>query len=187
MRPHQRLRCLCLPLWLTAVVRAGFARAPSCAQLRSRCIHLSAADGVPPRDGSPEILPAETAEYLSRHPELAATLQFAIEQVVISNDPDPQSTIAAALAQGAAGGAVLPPPSECPPEGVQFKNRLPAEGEKASVWIFHWNHFVNLDFFNKQMLDGLPVWELPQNAYPARMRASAGYRREWSIRGGVGR
>ena len=78
------------------------------------------------------------------------------------------------------------PPNECPPEGVSFTSRL--DGEKgAQTWVLQFNHFVNIDFFNKQVLSGVPESSKPQIGYPVRMAASAGYQREFTFRGGPDR
>ena len=83
----------------------------------------------------------------------------------------------------------LPPPNKLPPEGVVFtQSTAESDMSKRCVsWIFQWNHFISLDFFNKNVLDDVLPSAQPQISYPVRMAASAGYRREFSLRGGPDR
>jgi hypothetical protein len=77
----------------------------------------------------------------------------------------------------------LPAPNEVPPNGVEYTSRLSKEMTEHS-WLLHWNHFINLQFFNDNVLSGIPGTMCPQIAYPVRMTESAGYRRVFNLRGG---
>jgi hypothetical protein len=85
----------------------------------------------------------------------------------------------------------LPPPSHCPAGGVHTFACTPPS-TTTDVWIFLWNHFADLDYFNEHVFEGaarvtgVTGASKPCIAYPARLRGTAGFRREWGHRGGVG-
>ena len=111
----------------------------------------------------------DIASYLARNPDFAVALQSALHHAVSTNEPDPGRTIATRLSQTQ---RIMPPPSQCPRRGVQRSTTV--SRRKVYAWLFQWNHFVNIEFFNEQMLGDVQTWDVPQVAYPVRMLASAG-------------
>ena len=100
------------------------------------------------------------------------------------------ASMAAACCTGS-GWRKLPPPSQCPAQGVRGFAGLAGDPDDHT-WVFMWNHFADLEFFNEHVFEGVVrtlgvhAHSKPRITYPVRMLAAAGFRREWSFRGGDG-
>ena len=77
----------------------------------------------------------------------------------------------------------LPPNTACPAEGVAFGEKLSPEME-PKYWIFLGTHWMNLDFYNKTMVDDPKHYK--HVAYPARVRKEAGFVRAWGTKSSGG-
>ena len=71
----------------------------------------------------------------------------------------------------------LPRASRCPRGGAFGSGQHTHEDD---VWVFFGNHFANEGFYNKIMAQDDPENEF-HIAYPARLRARAGFMRAWGL------
>lgn len=71
-----------------------------------------------------------------------------------------------------------PPHSTCPSQGVSFDSKL-CDSLQASYWLFLGTHWMNLDYYNKIMVDDAKHHKLV--AYPVRLRKEAGFMRAWGV------
>ena len=84
----------------------------------------------------------------------------------------------------------LPPPSQCPAEGVEFKGCLDI-AERPCRWVFFSNHLLNLAFYNEHAATGGSDFTFTdprhhiQISYPVRLRACAGFMRCFGLKDGA--
>lgn len=117
------------------------------------------------------------------------------------SDPAPPAEDGTPAHAGVPAAAELKP-NVCPPEGVEFVGKLGhthsaalpedtrlglADEAHARTWVFFWNHFISIPFFNENILHDVPAPLQLQIGYPVRLAASGGYRREFNLRGGPDR
>lgn len=86
----------------------------------------------------------------------------------------------------------LPRASQCPRGGVLTFESNATPLCKSETWVFLWNHFADLEYFNEHVFNGvvrtigLKGVTRPSISYPVRLKKEAGFRREWGHRGGAG-
>lgn len=74
-----------------------------------------------------------------------------------------------------------PPNSTCPSTGISFDSKL-SDSLQASHWIFVGTHWMDLDYYNKIMVEDSKHHKFV--AYPVRLRKEAGFMRAWGLGGG---